>query len=285
MRTVVACRVDRAELLRRASIAREELRHCNMCELHCNIDRTRNEHAPCGLNAESFTFKRHISLAEEARLIPSFMIYFGGCNFRCAFCIQGPVCFDTFRGHSVVPRELARDCATMVAKGARTINLLGGEPTLHLHTLLELAAEAPEPLPLVLNSNFYMTPHVLDLLKGTVHLYLADFKFGNDACAKRIAGIDRYNEVVKRNLLVAAEHGEMMVRHLLMPGHYECCFEPVAHWMAQNLRHIPFSLMCGYVPAFRAGNATTPELGRVSDTDDIDKAWTLVSRLGLTRAE
>ena len=285
MRTHSVQLFDRPELLRRAAIARQELHHCNLCELRCNIDRTQNQKSPCGLNAESYTFKRHISLAEEARLLPSYMVYFGGCNFRCAFCVQGPTCFDTFRGQSVNPSELARDCAIMVDKGARTINLLGGEPTLHLHTLLEIAAEAKEALPLVLNSNFYMTPQVLELLRGIIHLYLADFKFGNDACAKRIAGIDRYNFVVQRNLLIAKDHGELMVRHLLMPGHYDCCFVPVAHWMAEHLPRTPFSLMCGYVPAYRAGNAQTPELGGVCDVDDIDRAWSLVGSLGLTRAQ
>lgn len=227
-------------------------------------------------------------MAEEVELLPSYMVYLGGCNFRCEFCVQAPVCFDPARGERVDPEALAAYCIDLVARGAKTINLLGGEPSLHLHTILEVAAAAAESghaLPLVLNSNFYMTPEVLHLLDGVVSVYLADFKFGNDACAARIAGVDRYVEVLERNLLAAHAHAArsgatLLIRHLLMPGHHECCLAPVARFVAASLPGATFHVMDSYVPAWRAAHtpAAHPELGGLlSEADRRNAAGVLAS--------
>jgi putative pyruvate formate lyase activating enzyme len=210
------------------------------------------------------------------------MVYFGGCNFRCRFCVQAPQCFAPHAGSRVEPAAAAADFARVVGRGARTINLLGGEPSLHLHTILEIAAAAEEPLPLVLNTNMYMTPEVIDLLAGVISLYIADFKFGNDECAHALAGVQRYVEVITRNLLRVARHADLIVRHLLMPGHLECCFAPVAHWLAEHLSEIPFTLMTGYVPAWMAGGSA--EIGRLLSDREIADAERLVTELGLRRS-
>ncbi|HMN41350.1 MAG TPA: radical SAM protein [Phycisphaerales bacterium] len=258
------------------------LRSCRLCEKRCGVDRAAGEPAPCGLGDQTWCFKRHVSYAEEIDLLPSYMVYLGGCNFRCRFCVQGPTCFAPRVGHRVQPTDAALDFERMVARGARTINLLGGEPSLHLHTILEIAAVAAEPLPLLINSNMYMTPEVIDLLEGVAGMYVADFKFGCDGCARDIAGIDRYMEVVTRNLLRASEQAPMIVRHLLMPGHLECCFKPVARWMAEHLTDVQFSLMTGYVPAWRA--CSDERLGRTLTTEECEEAEALVTTLGLRRS-
>lgn len=281
--TTLLSPIDRAELRDRAERARALLRPCTLCEKRCGVDRLAGERAPCGLDDRTWCFKRHVSYAEELPLLPSYMVYLGGCNFRCRFCVQAPECFDPRMGVQVRPAEVARDLERVVARGARTINLLGGEPGLHLHTILEIAAEAEPPLPLVLNSNMYMTPEVIDLLDGVVEMYLADFKFGNDACARSLAGVDRYVEVVTRNLRSAAARAPVIVRHLLMPGHVECCFRPVVHWLAESLPGVPFTLMTGYVPAWRAGGCGT--LGSTLTADERDEAERLVAELGLRRAD
>ncbi|MHC5002020.1 MAG: radical SAM protein [Planctomycetota bacterium] len=280
-RTQVA--VAPAALRERAERARATLSRCTLCELRCGADRLRGEPAPCGLGAETWSFKRHLSFAEELELLPSYMVYLDGCNMRCRFCVQGPTCFSPTAGEPVDPATLARELNDAAQAGARSINLLGGEPGLHVHTILAVAAAAPGPLPLVLNSNMYMTPLVLELLDGVVGTYLADFKFGNDECARELAGIDRYVEVVTRNLRIADRQGDLIVRHLLMPGHLDCCLEPVAEWVARHLPDARFSLMEGYVPAWRTvgrGDA----LGRTVSAAELARARGVVARLGLREA-
>lgn len=270
--------MSRDQLLRRARVARQSLRACDLCECRCGTNRLaplQGQRTPCGLGDASHCFKRHLSYAEEIEIVPSYMVYFAGCNFRCRFCVQAPTCFDPVRGELVQPGALAEECARQIDGGAKTINLLGGEPSLHLHTILELAAAAHTPLPLLLNSNFYMTPEVLDLLDGVIEYYVADFKFGNDDCAARIAGVDRYVEVVTRNLLIASRQSDakLIVRHLLMPGHLECCYKPVAQWMRDHLPGTQFQAGEGYVPAWRAASSErAPELSRTLSGREVARA-------------
>lgn len=224
-----------------------------------------------------------MSLAEEPELLPAYMVYLGACNFRCRFCIQAPCCFDPAQGELVEPCSFAAILEAAVRQGARSIILLGGEPSLHVHTILDIAAEARIPLPLVLKSNMYMTPRMLDLLRGAITLYLGDFKFGNDGCARRLAGMAPYVEPVTRNLLLARAQAQIMVRHLLMPGHVDCCFLPVARWMAEHMPETKFHLMTGYVPSWRSSQ--DDDLARPLKMTEIDAARGHLEDLGLLRKE
>jgi len=258
-------------LAARIDAARQALTNCHLCEWHCGIDRTRGEPAPCKLGSETRCFRSYVSMTEELELVPTRRVYLAGCNFRCRFCDTGPTCFDPRAGRPIEAEPFAADLSRSVRDGVRSIHLLGGEPSLHPHTILELAAAAESPLPIVLDTNLYMTPQVLDWLDGVVTWIVGDFKFGNDACARRLAGVERYVDVVTRNLMRIAERGtNLLVRHLLMPGHLECCFKPVAEWIAKSLPNVRFELATGYVPCWRAER--DPDLGRLNAADEVAAA-------------
>jgi len=250
-----------------------------MCELRCGIDRAANEAAPCKLGAETSVYKQYVSLNEEIELVPALRVFLGGCNFRCRFCDEAPAAFRPDAEHRIDPRQWAVELAGAVGQGARSISLLGGEPTLHVHTILAMMAASPRPLRLALNTNMYMTPEVLELLDGAVSVYLADFKFGNDACARKLAGISRYMEVVCRNLEGAAASTRVIVRHLLMPGHLECCFRRVADWVARHLPDVRFQLYPGYVPCGWAAADRT--IGRLNSRAEVRAAVEYLSKLNL----
>ncbi len=169
-----------------------------------------------------------------------------------------------------IPPKLARELDELVGRGIRSISVLGGEPTLHVHTLLAIAAEASQPLPFALNSNMYMSPEVIDLLTGVARWYLADLKFGNDDCAERIAGAPEYGRVVRENLQHAAHSAGLIVRHVLLPGHRECCFRPLVTWLAETLPGARFQLYPGYVPMGSA--LRDPELGRLNTRQEVSAA-------------
>ncbi len=262
--------VTPGELARRAAQARQMLRACRLCEWRCGVDRTRGEAAPCRLGTDTYAFKRYVSLGDEPEARPSLRVYLGGCNFRCRFCNTAPACFEPARGRRIESGSYAAELLAAVRAGARAISVLGGEPTLHVHTLLELAAAAEGRLPLAINTNLYMTPDVLELLDGVVTIYLADFKFGDDECARRLAGIGRYVSVVRRNLGLIHGRTPLVVRHLLMPGHLDCCFRPIADWLADRLPGVRFQLHTGYVPCYRAGEAA--ETARLNTRAESDAA-------------
>ncbi|MBL8851316.1 MAG: hypothetical protein JNG89_16660, partial [Planctomycetaceae bacterium] len=97
------------------------------------------------------------------------------------------------------------------------------------------------------------TPEAFHLLDSLVDTYIADFKFGNDSCAQRIASVDNYVAIVTRNLQTAARQGSLIVRHLLLPGHFDCCFVPIVQQLRRALPGVKFSLRDGYLPKWRAG--------------------------------
>ncbi len=241
------------------------LKHCELCEWRCGVDRTSGERGPCGLGAETRVVQHYVSVTEEAEIIPALRVYLAGCNFRCCFCDTAPECLDAGRGEVVDP------CAYATRGGLKSISVLGGEPTLHAQTLRAWAAGAG--VPLAINTNLYMTPLTLELLDGVAAWYLADFKFGNDECARRLAGVPKYSAVVRRNLTWIVGRTPLIVRHLLMPGHLDCCLRPVAEWLAANLPGTRFQLYTGFVPCWRAGTAG---LGRLNTRAEVRAAHDLL---------
>lgn len=114
-------------------------------------------------------------------------------------------------------------------------------------------ADCPDLPAVVWKSDFHMTPEALGMLDGVVSTYVADFKFGNNRCAKELSGIEHYVEIVRRNLLAASmQNARLIVRHLLLPGHETCCYPPVAQWMLNELPQAAFSLRDSYLPSWRA---------------------------------
>jgi putative pyruvate formate lyase activating enzyme len=157
--------------------------------------------------------------------------------------------------------------------------VLGGEPTVQLPAALEIAAALPDSARLVWKTNAHGSAEARELLDGIFDVWLADYKFGNDVCALRLARVSGYTRVVRENLLWANRRSELIVRHLLMPGHIECCWRPVARWLAENLPGVKVNLRSGFWPAWRA--ARHAELrGTVRDSET-ELALRIASDCGL----
>jgi putative pyruvate formate lyase activating enzyme len=157
---------------------------------------------------------------------------------------------------------------------------VGGEPTVHIPAILEAMAGCGPLPPVVWKSNFFGTPAAFALLEAVVDVYVADFKFGNDACAQQISGVDRYWQTVTRNLLqVAATGACLMVRHLLLPGHFDCCYRAVVDWMADCLPAVPLRIMGGYLPRWQA--ARYNELAAPLDRQHALRAHAVAAEKGL----
>ena len=73
------------------------------------------------------------------------------------------------------------------SQGAKTLNILGGEPAVSIHGILELLAEVDPDTTVVFNSNMYYGPLVGELLYGLVDIYLADLKCSGK-CSKDLLG-------------------------------------------------------------------------------------------------
>ena len=162
-------------------------------------------------------------------------------------------------------------------QGARTLNLLGGEPAVNLPDILTLLGSVDPDTQVVWNSNMYYGEPTIQLLEGVVDLYLADLKCGNRLCSAQILGAADYCEVAQVSIQAAARQCDTIVRHVLMPGHWDCCFVPVAEWVSQLAPPVRFSLRLNYVPPAQAKH--TP-LSYVTDREG-RTALDLVKQLDL----
>jgi len=238
------------------------LQRCELCERRCRARRVNGEVGYCKVPNKLLVSSCFTHYGEESFLVPSLTVFFWSCNFSCVYCQNYAI------SHRLeTPQELrARELAMLIAKSAerdacKNINLVGGEPTPYLPFIIVMLRELKKlkvELPVVWNSNFYMTKETMAILNNIIDIYLADFKYGNDDCAFRLSKAENYFSVVSRNLLNAARHAEILIRHLVLPSHVMCCSKPVLEWLSANLRYamqrgsVVLNIMRQYRPEFKA---------------------------------
>jgi putative pyruvate formate lyase activating enzyme len=242
-------------------IARRIMRSCHLCERRCRADRTDGKRGHCGV-LESRISSEFIHHGEEPPLVPSYTIFFAGCTFDCVFCQNYDISTDPEAGISFEPEVLAdrierRFEPTSIGRysiieKARNVNWVGGDPTPNLPYVLTVLRECRANIPQVWNSNMYLTPESMAILDGVIDLYLTDFKYGNDECAERLSNAASYWEVVTRNHIEAYRQAEVIIRHLVLPNHVECCSYPILEWLAGNMPESLVNVMAQYRPVYRA---------------------------------
>jgi putative pyruvate formate lyase activating enzyme len=255
--------------------ASRHYQHCLLCEHRCGVDRSAGVRGKCQAVNEVRVFRHRVEWGEEPELVPSHLFYTSGCDLRCKFCIAEANAFRPSSGTLLTVPFLEQAIVWGRQQGAKNLQWVGGEPTIHLPGILEVMSRIDDLPDIVWKSDFYGTPEALDLLEGVVSVFVADFKFGNDACAARIASVPNYLGVVTRNLLHAAARSRLIVRHLLLPNHFDCCYRPIVDWISENLPDVPFSLRDGYLPKWMAGR--DPELNAYVSKEHAERARQLAA--------
>jgi putative pyruvate formate lyase activating enzyme len=175
--------------------------------------------------------------------------------------------------------DMAERIARRQIQGAKTLNFLGGEPAVNLHGILELLGLIEPGIKVVWNSNMYYNDIVDRLTMGLVDIYLADFKCGNNRCAEGLLGAGNYMEVVKENILKAANHADIIIRHVIMPGHSQCCLRTIFEWLADKLPKVKLSLRDNYVPPAQVTSAPAEYLTQKDMLSAVDLARNMELRL------
>ena len=270
------------ELQLKAIAAQVHLADCTLCPHRCgDVRATAKGH--CRVGPVSYIASEMLHVGEEEVLRPAHAIFFSGCTATCRFCTAARFAFHPTYGVAVTPGQLAARILQRQAEGARSLCFIGGDPAPHIPFILATLAELGErrTIPAVFNSNFYLTEAALDLLNGAIDIYLPDLKFGPAAdassCGERLGGMPDYWNVVTGCIQrVWAQQQRVIVRHLLMPGHFTCCTIPVLRWLAE-LPGIEVSLLTQYLaPAHARG-----ELAATLDPAEVKAAFALAEELGL----
>ncbi|MBK7201593.1 radical SAM protein [Candidatus Amarolinea dominans] len=272
--------LDSASLTARAAQARTHLDNCQLCPHRCGETRATGR-GVCRVDTRTFIASEMLHMGEEEAIRPAHAVFFSGCTATCTFCTAARFAFRPQYGVEATPGQLAAAVRRRVAQGARTLEFVGGDPLPHLPFVLETLAllghDANNAPPVVWNSNFYQTPEALALLDGVVALYLPDLKFGNDRCGLELGGMPDYWAVVTGAIAWVATRSPVMVRHLLMPGHFDCCTEPVLRWLATAVPQVTVSLLTQYFPPAQARGS----LAAFLSTAEIEQAQNLAQALQL----
>uniref|UniRef100_A0A540VJX0 Radical SAM protein n=2 Tax=Litorilinea aerophila TaxID=1204385 RepID=A0A540VJX0_9CHLR len=271
-----------AGLARAAALAQGQLEECHLCPHHCGPARARAQ-GVCRVGRQSYIASEMLHLGEEAPLRPAHAIFFSGCTATCTFCTAARFAFRPTYGVVVTPEQLAERVLQRQAQGARSLCFIGGDPAPHIPFILATLAAlgSRRTIPAVFNSNFYLTDTALALLADAIDLYLPDLKFGPtpgpQGCGERLGGMPDYWPVVTGCIdRLYREGRRLMVRHLLMPGHFDCCTVPVLRWLARR-PGLQVSLLTQYVaPAHARG-----ELARPLAPAEVRRAYQLARELGL----
>jgi putative pyruvate formate lyase activating enzyme len=309
-------------------LAYRMLGHCNFCPWDCRVDRVKGaKFGACKLASASRVSSHFHHTGEELFYRGnqgSGTIFFTSCNMRCAFCQNGDISTDKDNGEETDPRTLAAMAWTLRREGCHNINWVGGEVVIHLHAIVDAIAllgrdfaptsmelkrarrtkadrffwydERPEAavyegrfnVPMLWNSNFFMTLESMKILRVLTDVWLPDFKFGPDRCAMTLAKTPWYWETVTRNIALLAEWGEdFSIRHLIMPNHVACCTYPVLEWIAVHVPAAPVNVMAQFHPDNFCDPASAKyrdkyeEIARRPTHGELDQSWRRARELGL----
>ena len=267
------------------SQAAAHLADCRLCPHLCGAARA-DGRGVCRVGVQSYVASEMLHMGEEALLRPAHAIFFSGCTAACSFCTAARFAFRPTYGAPVSAEQLAARILQRQGEGARSVCFIGGDPAPHIPLIVETLAQlgARRTIPAVFNSNFYLTAEALDLLAPCIDIYLPDLKFGPavgpGSCGERLGGMPDYWNVVTG--CIARLHSEgrrLLVRHLLMPGHFDCCTRPALHWLA-TFPGVEVSLLTQYVAPSQARGELAAEL----TDNDVRAAQALAAALGLTLA-
>lgn len=265
------------DISERIKLAKAAITNCNLCPRNCGVDRTAGEKGFCRLDDTVRYFREVLYFDEEKELVPSYQVFFSGCNLGCEYCAVSQWNEQPLASQEIDYDEMAKRISLHFNQGAKTLNLLGGEPAVNLHGILELLSRIDSGIKIVWNSNMYYNCLVEDLINGVVDIYLADFKCGNKECAKKLLGTENYLEIIKQNTLKAAEHSDVIIRHILIPGHEKCCLEPMLKWIKAEIPDVKLSLWDNYLPPIESVSAPKEYL----KPDEFQSAIEMAKNMGL----
>jgi len=228
------------------------LSSCRLCAHGCGVDRTRGELGICGLGTEAIVAEQFVHIAEEPPINPSLLISLYGCGLRCRFCQQWELLSPATVDGKALDAALWTELDT---EGARSISFIGGNPDESLYGILRFLAAAPSDwkLPIVWNCHGYGSPETIQLLDGIADVYVPDLKYGDERCGRELSDAPGYPTAARATVsAMVAQDVPVIVRILVLPGHFGCCHAPVLEFLRSlDTENLFVSVRGQYCPDWR----------------------------------
>lgn len=280
------------------------LKKCALCPRKCGIDRTR-ETGYCGAGEKIEVAHIMCHHWEEPPISgdpggerASGTIFFAHCPLGCVYCQNGKISRRNSVGREMTADALADEMIALEKRGVYNINFVS--PTHYTPLLIEAVRTAREnglSVPIVWNTGGYELPETIETLRGTVDIFLTDFKYASGELALKYSHAEDYPEYAAASLAkmleltgecVFDENGMMkrgvIVRHLVLPGHRDdsiAVLRKIAGCV--DVSKIKLSLMAQYTPDFlppKGENDPFAKIRRKITTYEYEKVAEEAYRLG-----
>lgn len=266
---------------------------CNLCPRKCNACRTEHQgNGFCGAGTLPVVARVAPHFGEEPCISGtkgSGTVFFSGCTLKCVYC-QNYEISDGHKGRAVTPKELADCYKRLEQQGVHNINLVTADH--YVNAVAESLDIYKPSIPVVYNCSGYTSPKTLSILDGLVDIYLPDFKYSDDALAKKYSSAPNYvntaTAAIKEMIFqvgtpVIDEDGMMkkgvIVRHLILPSHTKNSLGVLDIIKRSYDKQVLVSLMCQYVPVNKAHDF--PKINRTITRREYDKVKSELYALGL----
>lgn len=286
-------KIDRAALEGKVKEAYGLLSSCGVCPRSCRTDRkSKKGYCRAGMLPDVASFHAHFG--EEPPISGrngSGTIFFSNCVLRCVFC-QNYSLSQMGEGKELSVGDLAGAMLSLQSMGCHNINFV--TPTHYtpqIMAALVIARDGGLNVPLVYNCSGYESVEVLRLLDGIIDIYMPDFKYGDNAAARKYSNAPDYVETAR------AAHKEMyrqvgdlviengiaksglLIRHLVMPDGLASS-RKVFDFIAKELSpDTCVNIMAQYYPVHKAHEY--PEINRFPEMKEYTDALRAAKDAGL----
>ncbi|MHA1386477.1 MAG: radical SAM protein [Candidatus Helarchaeota archaeon] len=275
--------VDISYLDLKIELGKRIMSNCHFCERKCKVDRLNGKLGYCKIGDLANVSSAHLHFGEEPPLVPSGTIFFCSCVFSCKFCQNWDISTNPKAGIDVSGEKLAR-YANHLAREEKARNINYVTPLPNTYFIIESLKYQTQNVSQLWNSNHYCSIETMNLILDLMDFWLPDFKYGNDECAQKLSNAQNYWEVVSRNhkMVHDNDNGEMIIRHLVMPNHVECCTKPILDWIAENCPRALVNVMGQYHPAHLVPqDPILKDINRRLTRNELTEARNYANKLGL----
>lgn len=262
----------------------DSLKNCKLCARECGVNRLEGKKGFC-LSSDKVKIARVSLHAWEEPCISgtkgSGTIFFSNCTLRCVFCQNHEISSEGI-GKEVSIERLSEIFLEQQARAANNINLV--TPTHYAPQIIEaikLAKNKGLTLPILYNSNGYVSLETIKLLDGYIDVYLPDLKYFDDKYAVKYSKAPNYFKVATNAIEemfrqvgepVFNEEGlitkGVIIRHLMLPS---LLFDSkkIMNYIYNTFNNSVYvSIMNQYTPTFNAEKY--PEINKPLNTKHYD---------------
>ena len=197
-----------------------EYENCRLCARECGKNRTKGETGACGMPDRIYVARASLHEWEEPIISGtrgSGTIFFSGCSLGCVYCQNRDISRGK-AGQEITLERLSEIMLELCERGAHNINLV--TPTHYAPSVVlatKMARERGLSVPIVYNTSSYETVDTLRMLRGSVDIYLADYKYHRERSAEELSFARNYPKTARAAISeMVSQCGSPVVRNGIM---------------------------------------------------------------------